>query len=76
MVLVYLIESANVHNRAMVEHSIRVIKQQFGFQKVLLLGLFKYRCKIIVIAALSNLYFSRIQLLAGALTQNWCAYWA
>jgi len=40
-----------------------VIKQQFGFQKTRLRGLAKNRCKIHVLAALSNLFQARRQLL-------------
>jgi IS5 family transposase len=43
-----------------------VIKQQFGFQKTRLRGLAKNRCKINVLAALSNLFQARRQLLATA----------
>jgi IS5 family transposase len=41
-----------------------VIKQQFGFQKTRLRGLLKNRCKVNVLAALTNLLLSRRQLLA------------
>ncbi|KAF0653267.1 transposase, IS5 family protein, partial [Cyanobium sp. Copco_Reservoir_LC18] len=50
-----LIEAAKAHLRAKVEHPFRVIKQQFGFQKTRLRGLAKNRCKVNVLAALSNL---------------------
>jgi IS5 family transposase len=40
--------------------------QQFGFQKTRLRGLAKNRCKIHVMAALSNLFQARRQLLATA----------
>jgi IS5 family transposase len=43
-----------------------VIKQQFGFQKTRLRGLAKNRCKINVLAALSNLFQARYQLLTAA----------
>jgi IS5 family transposase len=43
-----------------------VIKQQFGFQKTRLRGLAKNRCKINVLAALSNLFQARRHLLATA----------
>jgi IS5 family transposase len=59
-----LVETAKAHIRSKVEHPFRVIKQQFGFQKTKLRGLAKNRCKINVLAALSNLYQSRRQLLA------------
>jgi IS5 family transposase len=56
-----LIETAKAHIRSKVEHPFRVIKQQFGFQKTRLRGLAKNRCKINVLAALSNLYQARRQ---------------
>ena len=59
-----LIETAKAHIRSKVEHPFRVIKQQFGFQKTRLRSLAKNRCKINVLAALSNLYQARRQLLA------------
>ena len=62
-----LIETAKAHIRSKVEHPFRVIKQQFGFQKTKLRGLAKNRCKINVLAALSNLFQARKQLLATAL---------
>jgi IS5 family transposase len=58
-----LIETAKAHIRSKVEHLFRVIKQQFGFQKTRLRGLYKNRCKINVMAALSNLYQARRHLL-------------
>ena len=59
-----LIETAKAHIRSKVEHPFRVIKQQFGFQKTGLRGLAKNRCKINVMAALSNLFQGRRHLLA------------
>jgi transposase, IS5 family len=61
-----LIETAKAHIRSKVEHPFRVIKQQFGFQKTRLRGLAKNRCKINVLAALTNLFLARRQLLAKA----------
>jgi IS5 family transposase len=61
-----LIETAKAHVRAKVEHPFRVIKHQFGFQKTRLRGLVKNRCKINVIAALTNLFLARRRLLATA----------
>ena len=61
-----LIETVKAHIRSKVEHPFRVIKQQFGFQKTRLRGLAKNRCKIQVLAALSNLFPARRQLLAAA----------
>ena len=59
-----LIETAKAHIRSKGEHPFRVIKQQFGFQKTWLRGLAKNRCKINVLAALSNLFQARRQLFA------------
>jgi transposase, IS5 family len=61
--LLDLIETAKAHIRAKVEHPFRVNKQQFGFQKTRLRGMAKNRCKVHVIAALTNLYLARRELL-------------
>ena len=58
-----LVETAKAHIRAKVEHPFRVIKQQFGFQKTRLRGMTKNRCKVNVLAALTNLFLARRQLL-------------
>ena len=50
-----LIDTAKSCIRSKVEHPFRVIKQQFGFQKTRLRSLAKNPCKIIVMAALTNL---------------------
>ena len=59
-----LIEIAKAYIRSKVEDPFRVIKQQFGFQKTRLRGLVKNRCKINVLAALTNLFLARKPLLA------------
>ena len=56
-----LIETAKAHVRAKVEHPFRVIKKQFGFEKTRLRGLAKNRCKINVLAGLTNLFPSASQ---------------
>ncbi len=61
-----LIEMAKVDIRSKGEHPFRVIKQQFGFQKTRLRGLGKNRCKINVLAALTDLFVARRQLLTTA----------
>lgn len=58
-----LIETAKAHFRAKVEHPFRVIKRQFGFQKTRLRGMFKNRSKVHELAALSNLFMVRYELL-------------
>ena len=58
-----LIETAKAHIRAKVEHPFRVMKRQFGFQKTRLRGMVKNRCKVNVLAALTNLFMVRHQLL-------------
>ena len=58
-----LIETAKAHFRAKVEHPFRVIKRQFGFQKTRLRGMLKNSCKVKVLAALSNLFMARHELL-------------
>jgi Transposase and inactivated derivatives, IS5 family len=60
-----LIETAKANIRSKGEHPFRVIKQQFGFQKTRLRGLAKNLCKINVLAALTNLFLARRQLLAA-----------
>ena len=55
----YLVETAKAHLRAKGEHPFRVIKQQFGLQKTQLRGMLKKRCKVNVLAALSNLFMAR-----------------
>jgi len=68
-----LIKTAKAHLRSKGEHPFRVIKQQFGFQKTRLRGLSKIRCKINVLAALTNLLQARRHLLVSALAETWCA---
>jgi len=60
-----LVETAKAHIRAKVEHPFRVIKRQFGFQKTRLRGMLKNRCKVNVLAALSNLFMARGRLLCS-----------
>jgi IS5 family transposase len=61
-----LVEAAKAHIRAKVEHPFRVIKQQFGFQKTRLRGMAKNSSKVKVLAALSNLFLARRQLLLSS----------
>jgi len=58
-----LIETAKAHFHAKVEHPFRVIKRQFVFPKTRMRGMLKNRCKVDVLAALSNLFMARHQLL-------------
>jgi IS5 family transposase len=58
-----LIGTGKAPIRAKVEHPFRVIKQQFDFQKTMLRGMAKNRCKVHVIATLTNLYLVRRELL-------------
>jgi IS5 family transposase len=58
-----LVEAAMAHIRAKVAHPFLVIKKQFGFQKTRLRGMTKNRCKVNVLAALTNLFLARRQLL-------------
>ena len=64
--LLDLIETAKAHIRAKGEHPFRVIKQQFGFQKTRLRGMTKNRCKVNVLAALTNLFLARRRLLVAS----------
>jgi transposase, IS5 family len=61
-----LVEAAKAHIRAKVEHPFRVIKQQFGFQKTRLRGMAKNSSKVNVLAALTNLFLARRQLLTSS----------
>lgn len=56
-------EAAKAHIRAKVEHPFRVIKQHFRRQKTRLRRMTKNRCKVNVLAALTNLVLDRRQLL-------------
>lgn len=60
-----LIETAKAYICSKVEHLFRVIKQQFVLQKTRLRSLAKNRCKINVMAALTNLFLARRRLLAA-----------
>jgi hypothetical protein len=59
-----LVETAKANIRAKGEYPFRVIKQQFSFEKTRLRGMVKNRCKVNVLAALSNLFLARRQLVA------------
>jgi len=52
--------------RSKVEHPFRVIKRQFGYQKVRFKGLAKNTAQILTLFALSNLWMARRTLLANA----------
>ncbi len=52
--------------RAKVEHPFRVIKRQFGHQKVRYKGLAKNTAQLDTLFALSNLWMARRRLLQGA----------
>jgi IS5 family transposase len=47
-----------------VEHPFRVVKRQFGYQKVRFKGLFKNIAQVLTLFALSNLWMARRTLLA------------
>jgi IS5 family transposase len=68
-----LIEAAKAHISAQVEHPFRVIKQLFGFQKTRLYGMTKNRCKINVLASLTNLCLARRELLVTTGAGGCCA---
>jgi IS5 family transposase len=61
--LLNLVEAAKAHIRAKGEHPFRVIKNQWGFRKTRLRGMLKNSCKVNVLAALTNLFLARRQLL-------------
>jgi IS5 family transposase len=58
-----LVVSAKANIRAKVEHPFRVIRQQFGFLKTRLRGMAENRCKVKVLAAMTNLFLTRRQML-------------
>ncbi len=47
------------------EHPFRVIKQQFVFQKTRLRGMAKNHCKMMVLAALTNLFFGEKEMISN-----------
>ncbi len=52
--------------RAEIEHTFRVLKQQFGYTKARDRGLKKNTAQIVTLFALSNLWMARRQFMAGA----------
>lgn len=55
-------ETAKARIRAKGEHPFRVIKQQFGYQKTRLNSMMRNHCKVNVLAALTNLFLTQVQL--------------
>ncbi|EIM03875.1 MULTISPECIES: IS5 family transposase [Rhodanobacter] len=51
--------------RSKVEHPFRVVKRQFGYQKVRFKGLFKNTAQVLTLFALSNLWMARRTLLTS-----------
>ncbi len=60
------IEKAKAQVRAKVGHPFRVIKRQFGYEKVRFRGLAKNTAQMVTLFALSNLWIARQYLLANA----------
>lgn len=58
------LETLKARYRARVEHPFRVVKRQFGFQKVRFKGLLKNTAQVTTLFALSNLWMARRDLLA------------
>lgn len=58
------LETLKARYRARVEHPFRVVKRQFGFQKVRFKGLLKNTAQVMTLFALSNLWMARGKLLA------------
>ena len=58
------LETIKAAIRARVEHPFRVIKRQFGYQKVRFKGLAKNTAQLLTLFALSNLWMARTQLMA------------
>ena len=69
-----LVETAKAHIRAKVEQPFRVIKRQFGFQKIRLRGMVKNRCKVNVLAALSSLFIARGRMLCSTCSKKQCVH--
>ena len=57
-------EGAKAHVRAKVEHGFGIMKRQFGFEKTRLRGMAKNRSKVVILAALINLFMVRNQILS------------
>jgi len=57
--LLDLVETAKAHFRAKVEHPFRIVKCQFGFQKVYYRGILKNDLKLKLLFALANLWMVR-----------------
>ena len=53
------VERAKAHVIAKVEHPFRALKEQFGFRKIRRRGLAKNHSKVMVLAALTNLFLGR-----------------
>jgi len=68
------VETTKAHMGAKGEHTFRVIKQQFGFQKTRLRGMLKKSFKMNVLAACSNLFMARRRLLCSAWSEGECIY--
>ncbi|MGY3041057.1 IS5 family transposase [Rhodanobacter sp. TND4EL1] len=60
------IEHMKAAVRSKVEHPLRVVKWQFGYQKVRFKGLFKNTAQVLTLFALSNLWMARRTLVASA----------
>ncbi|MBB6187592.1 IS5 family transposase [Rhodanobacter sp. MP7CTX1] len=60
------VEYLKAAGRSKVEHPFRVIKRQFGYQKVRFRGLLKNTAQVLTLFALSNLWMARRTLLASA----------
>jgi len=73
--LLDLVETAKAHIRAKGEHPFRVIKQLFGLQKTGqktgLRGMVKKRGKMNMLAALTNRFLARRQLLGTGQSRKW-----
>ncbi len=59
------VEQMKAAVRSKVEHPFRVIKRQFGYQKVRFKGLAKNTTQVLTLFALSNLWMARRALLTN-----------
>ena len=55
-------EGAKAHVRAKVEHGFRIMKRQFGFERTRVRGIDKNHSKMLILAALTNLFMVRNQI--------------
>ena len=63
-------EGAKAHVRTKVEHGFRIMKQQFSFEKSRVRGIDKNHSKVLILAALTNLFMVRNQIESMKMAQD------